>query len=381
MPSPDLTDLVDLTLYDKGPFELVDRALADAVVKLPGWRPLEGNTELVILEGVGLTVAELIYAVNRLPGAIMDVQLRFLGVTRNLGSAPTAVVRFALGDTLGHELPAGVRVLLDLGGTADPLVFTTDAPVVAAAGPLTVDSAATATRSTALANGVPAGTALTILDSIPWLNGATIAPAGEPVDGVDEEAEADWRARGRQLFTTLRSTLVLARDFTADALNWPGVYRATTIDDWDATALAGAGDVAIGHVSTYVLGEGNVPLSGGAKTALAASMDAKAQANLAVHVGDPTVTPVAVTATVHRLAAYTAAAVQANVVAALEQYLSTDTWQWEAVVRRNDLIGVLDAVEGVRYVESLTTPAADVNLPGAAPLADSGVLTITVNPA
>lgn len=380
MPSPDLTDLVDLTLYDKGPFDLVDRALADSVVKLPGWVPREGNTELVNLEGMALVVAELIYAVNRLPGAMMDVQLRFLGVTRNLGAAPTAVVRFAVGDLLGHELPAGTRVMLDLGGTADPLVFQTDAPQVIPAGVPSIDVAVTATRSTALANGVAAGTPLVILDAIPWLDAATIAPGGAPVAGVDEEAEADWRARGRQLFTTLRSTLVLPRDFTAAALNWPGVYRATTIDDWDPTAGGGAGAVAIGHVTVAVLGEGNVALSPAAKALLAADLDSKAQANLAVHVVDPTVTAVPVTVTVHRFDSFDDATVAANVTAALQAYLSTDAWPWETTVRRFNLIGLLSAVEGVAYVEVLTAPAADVVLPGVAPLATLGALAITVNP-
>src|SRR4051794_20833934 len=114
MPSPDVTDLVELTLYDKGPFDLVDRALADAAPKLPGWVPREGNTELVLLEAMALPVAELIYAVNRLPGAVLDVLLRLYGITRNLGAPAAATVRFTLADALGHNLPAGTRVALPL---------------------------------------------------------------------------------------------------------------------------------------------------------------------------------------------------------------------------------------------------------------------------
>lgn len=380
MPSPDVSDLVDLTLYDKGPFELVDRALADAITKLPGWIPREGNTELVTLEGTALIVSELIYAVNRLPGAIADVQLRFLGVTRNLGAAPTAVVRFALGDILGHQLPAGTRVLLDLGGTADPLVFQTDDPAVAAAGTATVDAPVTATRSSAAANGIPSGTALTVMDNIPYINAATIAPAGEPTGGIDEEAEADWRARGRQLFATLRSTLVLPQDFTAEALNFPGVYRATTIDNYNPAVGPSPGSNP-GHVTVAVLGASNVALSGAAKTALDTVLEAKALASLSIHVVDPTVTPVAVTATVHRFDTFEADVVEANVDAALAAYLNTDTWPWEDTVRVSALSALLYGVEGVRYVEVIDLPIANVALPGVAPLAAPGVFDITVNPA
>lgn len=379
MPSPDVTDLVELTLYDKGPFDLVDRALADAAGKLPGWTPREGNTELVVLEGMALITAELIYAANRLPGAALDVLLRLYGITRNLGAPATATVRFALADALGHQIPVGTRVALDLGGSADALVFTTDAPVVAAPGALTVDAAATATRNTALGNGAAIGTPLTVLDALAYVNGATIIV--EPVDGVDEEAEADWRARGTQLFTSLRSTLVLPKDFTAEALNYPGVYRATTLDNWDPTLAGGAGAAANGHVTTAVYGEGGVALSAAARADLAAVMAGKALANLAIHVIDPTVTAVDVTATLHRFDDFTAAQVQANALAALEAYLSTDAWDWSTTVRRNSLIALLNDVAGVRYVEDLTAPAADVVLAGAAPLAAAGVLTIAVNPA
>jgi uncharacterized phage protein gp47/JayE len=379
MASPDVSDLVDLTLYDKGPFELVDRALADAIPKLPGWTPREGNTELVILEGQGLIVAELIYAVNRLPGAVLDAQLRFMGLTRNLGAAPTAVVRFALGDILGHQLPAGTRVLLDLGGTSDPLVFQTDAAVVAPAGTSELDVPVTATRSTAVANGVPDGTVLVILDQIPYLNSAAIAPGGNPTAGVDEEAEVDWRARGRTLFATLRSTLVHAVDFTAEALNFPGVYRATTLDDYNPGAGGAPGDHP-GHVTVAVLGAGNVALSGAAKDELLAILDSKALASLTIHVVDPTITPVDVTATVHRFETSDHDDTHDAVVAALEAYLNTDSWQWEDTVRVSALNALMYAAAGVRYVEVIDDPLVDVALPGVAPLATAGTFDITVNP-
>lgn len=377
MPSPDLTDLVDLVLYDKDPYDLVQRAILDATVKLPGWIPREGNTELVLLEGTGLQVAEAVYAINRLPGAVLDVLLRLFGITRNVGTAPTADVRFNVADLVGHVIPAGTRVSLDLGGTAEPLVFATDAAVLVAAGSNSAVAAATATRATALGNGVPAGTLLAVETQIAWVNTAQLETP--PVDGIDPEAEADWRARALRMFQTLRSTLVLPDDFTAEALGFPGVYRATTVDRWDSTAAGGAGAVANGHVSTFVLGEGGVALSSGAKADLAAQMQAKASADLVVHVADPVVTPVNVAVTVHRFVDWATADVAANVTDALQAYLSPDAWDWDTVVRRNELIGLLSDVDGVRYVEVLTTPAADVNLPGAAALASAGSLAVTVN--
>jgi hypothetical protein len=96
---------------------------------------------------------------------------------------------------------------------------------------------------------------------------------------------------------------------------------------------------------------------------------------------DPTVTPVDVAVTVHRYDDWLAADVAANVDAALHEYLNTDAWDWSPTVRRNELLALVDGVDGVRYVEALATPAADVALPGAAPLASSGSVAVTVNPA
>lgn len=371
--SPDLTDLVDLTLFDKDPFDLIAQATIDLPLKFPGLKLSAVSLEQAMLEAFARITAENIYALNRIPGAVMDGLLKLYGITRSLGARPTAVVRFTLSDLLVHQVNAGTRVALVLGGTAPPLIFATDVNVVSVAGDGFVDAAVTALSNTALANGVAAGTVLTVVDAVAYVDAAVLNTS--PAGGADEEAEADWRARAVNLFTSLRSTLVLPADFTKDALNWPGVFRATTIDDWDPT-IPGA---AIGHVTVAVLGEAGVFLSGAAKADLQAAMDAKAQANLAVHVVDPTVTAVDVSTTVHRLENFTAAQVGVNVTAALAAYLNTDAWPFAGTVRVNELLSIVDNVAGVDYVVAVTVPAADVVLAGAAPLAAAGSFAVTVD--
>lgn len=378
MASPDLADLVDLTIFDVDPFDLIDRATIDLAVKWPGARLEVISYEMAILEAFARIVAEDIYALNRMPGAIVEVLLRLFGIVRSTGALPTTVIRFNLSDLGVHQVNAGTRVTLELGGASPPLAFTTDANVVSVAGDGFVDAAATATSYTAVANGIPAGTVVTVQDAVAYVDSAALAA---PVAaGADEEADADWRARGVQLFATLTSTLVKPEHFTYAALQWPGVYRATTIDNWDPTAGGGAGAVVLGHVTVAVLGEGGVLLSGAAKLALAADLDSKAQANLAVHVVDPTITAVAVSTTVRRLLTYDDATVGDNVAAALAGYLNTDTWPWAGTVRVFELLSLIDDVEGVDYVESVTVPAADLPLAGVAPLAEAGAIAVTVNP-
>lgn len=376
MPSPDLSAYSSLTLYDVDPRALVDRATTDALVKLPGWTPREGNTELVLIEALALEVAEAVFAINRLPDAVVEVLMRLFGITRLLGAPATATATFTLSDALGHVIPAGTRVRLTLSA-GQAVDFTTNVALVVAGGATVGVVAITSTTSTADANGTGPGVALELVDAVPYIE--TIVTATAVGAGANPEDDATWRGRAVTLFSAFTSTLVVPSDFTANALQWPTVYRATTLDQWDPTLAGGAGAAANGHVTVAVIGLDNAALTAGDKAALLASLDAKAYGPLIVHVVDPTVTAQNVTVDVKILPGSVAATVQAAVVAALRGYLSPNTWAWASTVRRNELIALVSGVAGVDYVTALTVPAADVVLPGAAPLANAGVLTVTTS--
>lgn len=367
MPTPDLTAYNDLTLYDVQPSDLVARALLDAATKLPEWQPVDGNTELVLMEALSLVVSEMVYAINRVPSAVTVTLLNLFGITRSQGTPATATITFTLSDNLGHEIPAGTLARLTVG--ADTLDLATDAALSVAPGATTGTVAATATVNTNLANGVVAGTVLELISAVAVVDSVQLAT--DVAAGSDPETDSEWLTRAVQQFARLNDTLNNPAHFTAAALTHPQVARATTIDNYNAGA-------APGHVSVAVLGYGGALLSGADKTSIQTELDAQAQANLAVHVIDPTITNVTVDVTVHADAGSVSADVQAAVTAALEAYLSTDQWPWDGVVRRNALIGAVSAVPGVAYLSTLTTPAADVNLPGAAPLARAGAVTVTV---
>lgn len=374
MPSPDLRAYTTLTLYDVDPRALVDRATTDALVKFPDWTPREGNTEVLLIESMALEVSEAVFAINRLPDAVVEVLMRLFGITRNLGAKATVTATFTVSDALGHAIPAGTRVRLTLGG--DTVDFTTDAPGAVAPGATTTVIAMTSVTNTSEANGTAAGTALALVDGVAYVESVVTATA--VAAGADPETSDSWRARAVTQFAALSSTLVLPGDFTAAALQWPTVYRATTIDRWDPTLSGGAGGTANGHVTIAVLGVGNALLSAPDKANLLASLDARCYGALVLHVVDPTITAVNVTATVKALAGFDPVAVQASAVAAIAAYLSPSTWPWAATVRVNELIALLDGVAGVDYVVSVTAPAADTPIAGAAPLANAGVTTITV---
>lgn len=373
MSSPDLLQqYVDLTVYDRSPQDLVDRALVDAASKFPGWVPRAGNKEVVQLEAIALVIAELIYGVNRVPAAVTEILVRLFGVERSNGAAATATATFTLTDAAGHTVPAGTHVRLDLDdGTA--LVFTTDADLVVAPAATEGTVAITADTATDVANGAAVATALSVLDPISFVESAELATTAS--GGTNPEDVGTYLQRAVQRFARLTDTLVLARHFTAAALDDVRVARATTIDRSNGAGVEGT---ANGHVAVAVSGAGGAALSGPVKTEIEAALEAKALANLDVHVIDPTVTAVAVTVTVKALAGFLAADVQDAVAAAIDAYLDPDAWDWGGTVRRNELIALIDLAAGVDYVDTLTLPAADVVLAGVAPLANAGAITVTV---
>lgn len=476
MTSPDLQPYEDLALYDTTPGDLVDRALLLAQTRFPDWRPETGNTEMVLLEALAVIASELGYAINRVPSAVLEGLLLLYNVERSAGVAPTVQVTFSLTAPLGYVLPAGTVVRLQLGGELEPVDFATDAAVSLTAG-TTVTTAATATRPTDEANGTPSGTPVQIVSANPQIDAAQLAAA--VAGGAGAEDDISYRNRGVQRLRRLVSTLVLPEHFTADALETAGVFRARTLDNFDAatsneqqtvtitggptggtftlsyagattaaiaynataadvaaalaalatvgtanvsasggplpgtavvvtfTGRLGSTDVAMmtaasaltggttpavavtesrkggsgaraGFVSVAVIGSGGARLSAAVKADLQSRLDARAQANLSVQVIDPAINVVDITASVASRPGFDAATVRANVTAILDTYLNPDTWGWGGTVRRNELIAQIDRAEGVDYVVSLTTPAADLTLTGAAPLADLGTASITV---
>jgi uncharacterized phage protein gp47/JayE len=366
MASPDTTPYVDLTLFDKDPQDIFDAAIALLQIRLADWVPREANTEVLLLEALAQEVAELIFAANRIPDAVVETLLRLYGIERDAGAPPTVTLEFTMSGTVGYTVPIGTAVRLDLAGY-ESIVFTTDVELTILAGVSTGTVTATGDRYTAEGNGVPAGTEVELLDSL--TNVDQVDTFTEVTGGRDAEEDADYFERGSQRFARLTETLVLPAHFVSSALD---AYNPA--GDPDNNGPIGADG---GHMTVAVYGDGAV-VSAPNKTALETKMEEAAIASLDVHIIDPTITAVNVDVTVKALAGYDSAVVDANVVAALTAYLDPMQWGWGAVVRLYELVQVINSAEGVDYIVSFTTPVADTNLTGVAPLADLGTVAVTV---
>jgi uncharacterized phage protein gp47/JayE len=296
------------------------------------------------------------------------------GVNRDSGTAPNAAVIFNMVNDLGYTIPVGTEARLNLAGDVEPVVFTTDTELVIPPGFSSGTVQATGDRFTADANNTIGGTPLELLDSLIYVE--TVELDEISTGGTDPEDDEAYFTRGTTRFSRLSDTLVLPRHFTAYALEWPGVYRANTLDNW--TGSGGAPGANPGHVTVAVYGNA-APVSAPVKAALQTAMQNLSLVNLQVHVIDPTITNINVTVTVKAFSGYVTSDVQARVIAALQNYLDPSTWAWGTTVRYNELIALISNVEGVDYVASMSTPSSDVALTGYATLVDAGTLNVTVS--
>lgn len=382
--SPDVSAYVDLTVYDADPSTLYDRYVLNMQSLLPGFNPLPGTQESTIARSLALVIAEEVYAINRLPGATVQTLLQLFGIVRGVGAAASATATFSLTGSSAVDIPAGTQMQLQVGTQTYVFATTADSGTIAA-GTTAVTLAVACTTNAAAPNGVPVGTAMTVLSALPWVNSVTLATA--PAGGQDPETNQAWLNRGALSLQGLSSALTLPSQFTAAALadTADTVYRATTTANWDPTAGGGAGATAQGVVTVSAMSSGGVMLTSTQQANLLAILQAKALAGLAVYVEDPTVTTVDVACTVWQEPGWTVSQLQANIAAQLASPapagagLSTDLWPFtQSTVRLNDLITVITQTPGVAYVVQMTNPTADVALPGVAPLATLGTVSITV---
>lgn len=370
--TPDLSQYRDLRIYDRDAETLYEVAEQDLIMKLPDWAPREDSTEVMLMQALALQVSEAIFAINRLPGGIMQILMQMYGVERDEGAFPVAEITVRVADTFGHVIPAGTRFSLELPMEQDPIVFKTNVAVEIPVGQSSTVVTAYGEEYAAEANDTPTGTSVELLDSISFVERCALSI---PVyGGRNQESDSDWATRGSARLRRLSDALVVPDHFTVAVLEHPSVGRATTLDTYNPDGAVPGNSP--GHITVAVFGLSGT-ISAEEKEAMRVDLMSNTVANLTVHVVDPTITNVNVNVTVRRGSGYTEDVVRANVVAQLQKYLNPNQWPWDNTVRYNELIARVDAAEGVDYVIGVANPSADLPVPGIAPLTRLG--TVTVN--
>lgn len=378
-PPPDVTNYVDLRIYDRTDQEIVEAGLAGVALNLPGWVQREGHTEVVVLEGVALEVSEGIAAVNRLPGAVIEGVLQLFEVFKSYGAAPTALAELYCADTVGHTIPGGTRMYLTTIDGSGVVTMLVEPPgVIIPQGSSSGIVSLIGDVNTSAANGAPVGTQLQMVSPMPFVESIELTT---PVaDGLDPETDEAWRDRGVQRLARLSDALVVPRHFEAAALEDPRVFRVVSVDN-NNPATSGVGDDP-GHITVAVLGAG-AALSTQAKEEIELFLEAKAIGMLDVHVTDIVVQTVTISATITLGDSSDPGAVTDAVEQAIISYVDPMTWAYGTTIWRNELISLVDQVPGVDRVVSVTITGAngsgDYPLPTASTLPQATAASVSVS--
>lgn len=363
--SPDVKKYADLTIYDPNPIALLDEILGAARGILPAWRPEAGQIETVLAEAFAIRTASLANAINRVPSATTEVLLQLFGLTRSDGSKATSTlsITFADSDTIERSLPAGTEFLYVDATTGVSYTFALD-ETFTLSGSLT-GTASVSSVSVGAANNVSAiGSNLTLISNVVFFESAAFASAA--IGGADAESDADYFSRGINLlasYTSATTTAAQMKYYVGANKTYAKrveVYNRRRYRDRDTTAADygthdGAVLVAVAStVSTPASAAFEVTVPTSSLADLHDSIKDRSPSGLIVDVMSAELAEVDVTASIVKKAGFVASDVSDAVETALQAYLNANTWDWSTnIVRRNDIIALIDSVPGVDFVSSL----------------------------
>lgn len=360
-------DAVDLVLDDRDPQMIFDAALDAFEALAPDARVRNGSVEALLMEAMSVASADVIYALNRFVGAVVEGVLNLYEVPRFAGASASGVVTLTLDGTRTLTVAAGQR-LVD-PGTGLVLQVTAD---TSGSSVSTLALPVATLLPGGAGNAIAAGAAVDIVDAIPYAVSAAVTTAFG--GGADAEDDAAYVLRARAVLARVTSSLVLPEHFVAYALEDARVGRAAAIDLYEPPSGTPGSD--LGHLTVVVYGHGG-QLSTEVREELRVSMSAICASMITTHVEPATIVTQAITLTAHALPGYSTTAVRDAIAAALTAWCSPDVWPWGRDIMATEIIDVAADVTGVDYVDAVAVPAGTVTI-AADELAMAGTLTISV---
>lgn len=356
-----------------------------------GWLPNDGNLDTWIIAAMTQEAAANRDLASDVPDAIYRrMGASLFGVPPFDAKSATAQTTWTLSDTNGHTIPAGTAVAVqDASGQAWAFQVVSD--VVVAPGSNTTtpgEVLISALVVGAAASGLGGiGTVIQLIDVLDFVSSVVLT--GPTTGGVDAESDDAYLGRLVRRLQRLSERPILPQDFSNMALDAdPGVDRAVAIDGYDPVANTLNNPRMMTVAAVDING---AAATSGMKTSIQTLLEANREVNFIVNVMDPQYNLINVTADVVKLSSYDSATVQANVEAAINDYLSpakwgrdpnfsTDesvqTWVDRTTLYYNDLLAALDVVAGVDRVSDLQI-AIQGNALGRVDLALTSPATLT----
>lgn len=365
------------------PDDLTDEILQSLVANQPGFVAKEGHLEVSLLEVVARVISETRYLFNKVPESIF----RYFGDSiLNLppvpGAAATAFTDWTMIDNAGYTIPVGTQVAYRIAGDKLRIFETTEEHEVSPGDTQALNVLIRSIEEGEADNDL--GTSgLELIDSLAYVS--ALAAVAATSGGVDPETDDDYLSRLSDEMKLLSPRFVLAQDAAVLARRVAGVHRALGVDNYDPVGETYGNEKMI---TVVVVGEDGLALSSGVKTDVEDYLESLRELNFVVHVVDPSYTEIDVDFQVRVLSGFLTSDVTTRVTAALTEYLSPEVWAggqedppvWRTnsdVVRYLEVAEVINRVDGVDYIETLTvnTLTADVDMVDVGSLPTVGTIT------
>jgi len=330
---------------DRDPQAIFDSMAAALATARPDVELRNGDLATVLLEVFATASADVIYAVNRVLGALVETVLVSYGVERDLGAAATGSLALTFDGAVTVTVAAGTQFLADDGSA---VVAVRDTPITSASS-ATVDVEEAVPGVGAL---LTAGQAMSPASGIPRLSTCTLSAALAGGRPAEDDPAFFARVATRQRRVT--SSLVVDTHFVARALEDPRVGRAAAIDRWDT----GTSSLVDGHMTVAVYGRG-VALASDVLTDIDTYMNAESASILTVHVIPAVLVPVDITAGITVASGFTSSDTTERCEQVLAEWLAWTNAGFGQTVTPTAIEAVLANVPGVSAAV-VTLPTGDV---------------------
>ena len=363
--SPDVKKYIDLSVFDEDTVTILNSILATGRGLLPEWQPQVGQIELVLAEAFAVRSAEVVNAINRIPSATTEVLLKLFGIERSDGVKATAIlnITFTDSDSIARTLPAGTEFLYVNAVTGVSYIFSLDEDFTLSgtrSGTATVTAQTTGSAYNFSALDYP----LSLLSQATYFESASFASS--PSGGANAESDEQYFNRGANLlasYTSAATTDTQIKYYTSANkayANRVGVYNRRRYRDRDTTASDygfhdGAVLVAVGSsVTNAASAVAELTVAPANLSDLHDSLTARTPSGLTIDVMSAELASVDVEVVVTKKSGYASGALTTAIENAIKGYLDPNTWDWDQmIVRRNEMISLVDSVDGVDYVSTL----------------------------
>ena len=345
------------SVIDALPDEITDRSRAHWII--------------AAIEAMGSIYAMCTYWINQWPTKLVLKVIELLGIEREPATAATVsslTFTSAASTVTDVTVPAGTVV--KTGSGADAIEFATDVALTVPSGGGTANVAATATETGAATN-VSAGT-LTKLD-VPVAGIASVTNASAASGGQDLESLDQMIAR-TPLAVRKQNRIVTGEDAADEAARVDGVSRAKALGTYylsEGALERSVGVYAVGLLLDGTLNDG--ALSSELETEIRDALKAKALGGVGFSIFLAPVRLVMIESVeVVLKTGYVLADVEAAIEAALVEYLTAydiigddgrtitgSAWEWGETLYANEVISLIDRVEGVKRVGAITYRYSD----------------------